>query len=574
MKRVVSILLILVLLVLNSGMLTSCSLLLEVMKGDQGVQGEIGEQGPQGEKGETGEQGPQGEKGETGEQGPQGEKGDQGNEGRGILKVEIIDGCLWITYTDAPKNPVNVGSLQEDEPVVEHAFTEWLILKNATCTAEGIEQRFCKVCGYTESRFIEALGHTDIVTDKPIVPTCDQTGFSAGTCCSVCGEITAVQTVLPAKGYEWMLQDGEFKMLMIGNSYTQDASNYGQPDGSSQLYNILQAMLGKDVKVTLAIIISGGKGFNWHATKAEENAAAYTLQIITTDAPTWKNVKRVTSAEALAWADWDVVSLQPYNINTSTGIESVPYPAETDAKFNDVSVSSAYLLDHVYMYAPQAEVYYYMHWAQTSATVLNATLSSYNKMAQFHPTILEYTGTQSGKRFTNLVPVGLSIQNARTTYLSLLAYNTTAYADKNLNYTTDAQIGLQRDGGHVSFNIGRYIAALTFAEMVVPESLRVENYLLPDIRKTDSVGLLPKEYTVLAQQAVMAAVLNWRSGSLDVTVIDGYTKDPTTVFAEKFANGLVVDSNGDVANQIKTLIQNQAVDDLVIEKNRNSRTNR
>ena len=104
-----------------------------------------------------------------------------------------------------------------------------------------------------------------------------------------------------------------------------------------------------------------------------------------------------------------------------------------------------------------------MHWAQTKAITLNASLAAYNKMAAFYPTVLEYQGTDSGKRFTTLVPVGLSIQNARTTYLALLAYNTTAYDDKNLSYTTDAQIGLQRDGGHVSFNIGRYIAALTLA---------------------------------------------------------------------------------------------------------------
>ncbi|MBO5931349.1 MAG: DUF4886 domain-containing protein [Clostridia bacterium] len=575
MKRIVSVLLILVLLICNVSMLASCDIVQENIKGEQGPQGDKGdqgEQGPQGDKGDQGEQGPQGDKGDQGEQGPQGEQGEQGpqgpqgEEGRGILKTEIIDGCLWITYTDDPENPVNLGIIQKEDTETQHVFEQWWVIKSATCTEKGIEQRFCKDCGYTESRYTNALGHTDVVTDKPVVPTCDQTGLSVGKCCSVCGEVTVAQTVLPAKGYEWMIQDGEFKMLMIGNSYTEDASNCGQGVKDSQLLNILQAMLGEDVKITLATITNGGKGLNWHATKAEENAVAYSLRVITTDAPAWKTVKSVTSAEALAWADWDVVSLQPYNINASTGIESVPYPAETDAKFNDASVSSAYLLDHVNRYAPQAEVYFYMHWSQTSSIKLNANLSQYNSMAPFYPSVLEYRGTESGKRFTTLVPVGLSIQNARTTYLSLLAYNTTAYADKNLNYTTDAQIGLQRDGGHVSFNIGRYIAALTFAEMVVPQSLRVENYQLPDIRKTESVGVLPKEYTILAQKSVLAAVSSWRAGNLAVTVIEGYTKDPTTAFAEQFANGLVVEEGSDLALQIKALLQSKSVEDLVIEK--------
>ena len=37
----------------------------------------------------------------------------QGEDGRGIVKVEIIDGCLWITYTDS-ETPVNIGKVVAD----------------------------------------------------------------------------------------------------------------------------------------------------------------------------------------------------------------------------------------------------------------------------------------------------------------------------------------------------------------------------------------------------------------------------------------------------------------------------
>ena len=69
--------------------------------------------------GEKGEQGAQGEQGSQGEQGPQGERGPQGQEGRGILKTEVINGCLWITFTDDPENPVNVGRVlpEAEEPI-------------------------------------------------------------------------------------------------------------------------------------------------------------------------------------------------------------------------------------------------------------------------------------------------------------------------------------------------------------------------------------------------------------------------------------------------------------------------
>ena len=52
------------------------------------------------------------------DQGEKGEKGDQGDKGdsnRGILKTEIINGYLWITYTDDPENPVNIGKVSSDD---------------------------------------------------------------------------------------------------------------------------------------------------------------------------------------------------------------------------------------------------------------------------------------------------------------------------------------------------------------------------------------------------------------------------------------------------------------------------
>ena len=82
--------------------------------------------------------GTQGVQGLPGEQGPQGEQGNQGETGRGILKTEIIDGCLWITYTDDPNNPVNVGSV-----LSEDTGSDCLLYKlnddGETCSVVGLE---------------------------------------------------------------------------------------------------------------------------------------------------------------------------------------------------------------------------------------------------------------------------------------------------------------------------------------------------------------------------------------------------------------------------------------------------
>ena len=367
-----------------------------------------------------------------------------------------------------------------------------------------------------------------------------------------------------------------FKLMLIGNSYSEDASN-GTHTTGSQLLDILQSMLGEDAEITVALLSSGGKGMHWHATQAEQGNTAYSFKVITSNNPVWKSQGSYTSADALAWTDWDVVSLQPYNINVSTGQESVPYPDSTDPKFYHIEDSSAYMLDHVARYAPYADIYFYMHWAQTSSTVLNAALSNYNKAAAFMPQVLDFAGTESGVQFKDIIPVGLSIQNARTTYLALLRYNTTAYADGNLNLITDAQIGLQRDGGHVSFNIGRYIAALTFAETIIPVGMRVEGYVLPDIRITESVGQLPKEYSELAQKSVFAAVNGWKNGNLAVANIEGYTQDPTVAASEMLKKMELSLSLNDVDNwdeQIRTMVlaalpTDFAVDNVVVNAGEN-----
>lgn len=111
---------------------TSCFLIACTTQGQQGIQGEKGERGEsgaQGEKGERGENGAQGEKGERGENGAQGEKGDNG---RGIVKTEIKDGCLWITYSDDLDNPVNIGKITAEEENENPYGFEFYLLPDGT----------------------------------------------------------------------------------------------------------------------------------------------------------------------------------------------------------------------------------------------------------------------------------------------------------------------------------------------------------------------------------------------------------------------------------------------------------
>ena len=74
------------------------------LRGERGLQGEPGQNGINGQQGHAGVQGPQGEPGKDGE---------DGEDGRGIVKLEIIRGNLWVFYTDGTKE--NLGRVEGEE---------------------------------------------------------------------------------------------------------------------------------------------------------------------------------------------------------------------------------------------------------------------------------------------------------------------------------------------------------------------------------------------------------------------------------------------------------------------------
>ena len=82
----------------------------------------------------------------------------------------------------------------------EHDMSAWTTVKEADCTHDGSEERTCSICGFTETRVIEALGH------DPVENVLEEAGCltegSVQTVCDRCGAVLSTETV-PALGHDW-----------------------------------------------------------------------------------------------------------------------------------------------------------------------------------------------------------------------------------------------------------------------------------------------------------------------------------------------------------------------------------
>ena len=229
-------------------------------KGDQGEQGIQGEKGDKGDQGEQGIQGEKGDKGDQGEQGIQGEKGDKGyqgekgDDGRGVLKVEIIDDCLWITYSDAPDTPVNVGKIREENTL--HAFGEWKLHNTFETDCEKkLYYRVCTHCNSIEWKEGTYEDHNFATVTTPA--TCQTSGYDTKTC-QTCGKVEVCnETSVIDHNYETnYTTDNSFHWFKCNHcdaTTTQEEHTLGD-DGSC---SICKAQIGDTVGIIYDVSADG-----------------------------------------------------------------------------------------------------------------------------------------------------------------------------------------------------------------------------------------------------------------------------------------------------------------------------
>lgn len=225
-------------------------------------------------------------------------------------------------------------------------------------------------------------------------------------------------------------EDGALKILAIGNSFSIDTMSYA--------YDVAKSLGIKNV--TLGNLVIGGCVIDTHYENIVNDKAKYKYYY--NDNGTWSSTDNYDQkiSTAIASDNWDFISVQQ---------------GSSESGLSSTYSNLAGLVTKVKQLAGEdTQIVFNMTWAYQS----DSTHSSFPNYSNDQMTM--YSGIVNAMRecvLTNadidiLVPNGTAIQNARTTYIG----------DK-----------LTRDGYHLNYDYGRYIAALTFISKLT--GISVEN---------------------------------------------------------------------------------------------------
>lgn len=243
------------------------------------------------------------------------------------------------------------------------------------------------------------------------------------------------------------------KILSIGNSFSQDAVE-------QYLYELGEA---EGYELVIGNLFIGGCSLERHVNNIRKDAAAYDYRKIGLDG---KKVHHgnMSISKALADEKWDYVSLQQAS------------------SFSGMYETYETSLPELYGYVKEridkrSKIVFHQTWAYAK-NCRNTGFKKYdNNQITMYKAIVE-TVKKAGKLvdFYRIIPCGTAIQNARTSFIG-----------DHLN----------RDGYHLDVNVGRYIAACTWFEVLTGKNV-IGNKFVPEN--------VSDEYRDIAQLAAHEAV--------------------------------------------------------------------
>ncbi len=239
--------------------------------------------------------------------------------------------------------------------------------------------------------------------------------------------------------------DGALKILTIGNSFSDDTMQYA--------WDIANALGIKEIY--LGNMYIGGCTLDTHIDNAIYDRGAYEYRVKSGEND-WMTINKFKLSTAIASREWDFISLQQ-----ASGSSGMP------ATYDKLQQLIDYVKDNM-IPGSRTKIVWNMTWAYQQDST-HGEFGKYNgSQTEMYSKIVS---TVKEKILTNddisaVIPCGTAIQNARTSYLG------------------DA---LTRDGYHLTFGMGRYIAGLTLIHSLTGLPVDGISYLPNGVAAEDKV---------------------------------------------------------------------------------------
>lgn len=249
-------------------------------------------------------------------------------------------------------------------------------------------------------------------------------------------------------------QNDTLRILSIGNSFSNDAlhENFGE----------ICAAAGKHVCV--GILYIGGCSLERHIKSLKEEIPDYTYHK-RIDGNKMVSLPKQVFTKGIFDEPWDIVTFQQASRVSGSFDTFEPYLGELVAYVKENIPTAKRLMWH-------------QTWAYTDGCPGPVMTKTYKGQKGMYEAICEASKTACDKYGLEIIPSGTAVQNLRTSF------------DRDQ---------CNRDGSHLSYTVGRYLAACTWFEAIFKESV-VGNSFKP-------VHLLEYRREV-AQNAAHLAVAN------------------------------------------------------------------
>ena len=250
---------------------------------------------------------------------------------------------------------------------------------------------------------------------------------------------------IPTKNWA---DDGELKILAIGNSFSDDAMEY--------VYQV-----AKDAgveKITLGNMFIGGCSLAKHLENARGDKGAYDYR--TNTEGKWSTKGGVSIKTAVSSENWDFITFQ--QVSGYSGVAD---------SYDDLNE----LITIVKPLCPDATLAWHMTWAYKTGST-HGDFAKYNRdQMTMYNAIVDAVNTKilTNTDISIVIPSGTSIQNVRTSFIG----------------------DMTRDGFHLSTGLGRYIASMTFVKALTGLSI-------------DNSKTVPKDVDDVELKAIIEGVNN------------------------------------------------------------------